>query len=147
MRLFSRFLVLLFLAVPFVMAAEKPDAAHQISPEDFARQLKFAQRPPLIFNIGPRSLYDQAHIRGAEYIGAGSTDEGRAKLSDRVKTLPKDIEIVLYCGCCPWDHCPNVGPAFAILSQLGFTKVKVMYVAHNIGTDWVDKGYPTEKGK
>jgi hypothetical protein len=30
---------------------------------------------------------------------------------------------------------------------MGFTKVKVLYIADNFGTDWVDKGYPSVKGQ
>jgi hypothetical protein len=30
---------------------------------------------------------------------------------------------------------------------MGFTNVKVLYIAHNIGDDWVNKGYPVERGK
>jgi rhodanese-related sulfurtransferase len=101
----------------------------------------------VILNVGPRTLYDQAHIRGAEYMGTGSSEEGRAKLAERVKALPKDSAIVLYCGCCPWEHCPNVDPALGMLEKMGFRNVKVLYIAHNIGTDWVDKGYPVERGK
>jgi hypothetical protein len=25
---------------------------------------------------------------------------------------------------------------------MGFTQVKVLHIAENFGTDWVDKGYP-----
>ena len=48
--------------------------------------------------------------------------------------LPKASFIVLYCGCCPWNHCPNVGPAFKQLRDLGFTNVKVLYMADNLET-------------
>jgi hypothetical protein len=34
-----------------------------------------------------------------------------------------------------------------MLEKMGYNKVKVLYIAHNIGTDWVDKGYPVERGK
>jgi thiosulfate/3-mercaptopyruvate sulfurtransferase len=54
---------------------------------------------------------------------------------------------VLYCGCCPWSHCPNVHTAYQELQALGFTSVKVLYIADDFGTDWVDKGYPTAKGE
>ena len=30
---------------------------------------------------------------------------------------------------------------------MGFTNVKVLYIADNFGTDWVYKGYPTIKGQ
>jgi rhodanese-related sulfurtransferase len=148
MKVLFRFIALVLLAVPLVMAADRPDAAHQIAPEDLAHQLQSGDaKTLLIFNVGPRTLYDQAHLPGAEYMGAASSDEGLDKLRDRVKALAKKTPIILYCGCCPWDHCPNVGPAFTELQQMGFTNVKVMYVVHNIGADWVDKGYPVERRK
>jgi thiosulfate/3-mercaptopyruvate sulfurtransferase len=121
------------------------DAAHQVTAEQLAKQLQ-ASKAPLVLNVGPHTLYQQAHIKGSEYIGAGSSEEGLAKLRERVKALPHSAAIVLYCGCCPWDHCPNVRPAFTELQKMGFSNVKVLYIANNIGADWVDKGYPTEKG-
>ena len=142
----KRMLWLLVLMVPICALAASLDAKYQVTPEDLLKQMQTG-KAPLILNVGPQRLYEQAHIKGAEYIGAGSSADGIAKLKDRVKSLPKDAAIVLYCGCCPWDHCPNVDPALAALQQLGFKNVKVMYVAHNIGADWVDKGYPVEKGK
>ena len=89
----------------------------------------------------------QAHIPGSEYLGAASTPQGLASLHDRVKPLSPKTFIVLYCGCCPWNHCPNVAPAYAELQKLGFSNVKVLYIANNIGMDWVDKGYPVVKGQ
>jgi len=92
-------------------------------------------------------LFQQAHIPGAEYVGAGNTAEGIQHLRERVKNLSKESAIVLYCGCCPWSHCPNVNPAYDALKQLGFTNVKVLYIANNFGADWVDKGYPVAQGE
>jgi hypothetical protein len=54
---------------------------------------------------------------------------------------------VLYCGCCPWGRCPNVGPAYKYLYDQGFTNVKVLYMANNFGDDWVAKGYKVEHGQ
>jgi hypothetical protein len=119
-----------------------------INPEDLAKTLQAKTgTKPLIFNVGPYLLYVQAHIVGSEYLGAASTPQGLASLRDRVRSLPPKAAIVLYCGCCPWNHCPNVAPAYAELQKLGFSNVKVLYIADNIGADWVDKGYPTTKGK
>jgi thiosulfate/3-mercaptopyruvate sulfurtransferase len=102
---------------------------------------------PLILNVGPYLLFSQAHIPGAEYMGAGSTPQGLATLGERVKTLSHKALIILYCGCCPWDHCPNVAPAYDKLSTMGFSNVKVLYIADNFGADWVYKGYPTLRGQ
>ena len=125
-----------------------PGSAQLINPEDL---LKILQSPkgdkPLILNVGPHLLYMQAHIPSSEYIGAGSDSQGIESLRRRVKTLRHNTFIVLYCGCCPWSHCPNVRPAYNELHKAGFTNVKVLYIADNFGTDWVYKGYPTIKGQ
>jgi thiosulfate/3-mercaptopyruvate sulfurtransferase len=121
--------------------------AQLITPEQLNQLLKTAKQKPLILNVGPRSMYTQAHIVGAEYMGAGSSDEGQQKIRDRVKSLPKNSAIVIYCGCCPWGHCPNMHPAFQVLHSLGFTNVKAVYITNDFGTDWVDKGYPVAKGE
>jgi thiosulfate/3-mercaptopyruvate sulfurtransferase len=125
-----------------------PGSAQVINPEDL---LKILQSPkgakPLILNVGPHLLYMQAHIPGSEYMGAGSDPQGIESLRRRPKALPRKTFIILYCGCCPWSHCPNVQPAYNELHKGGFTNVKVLYIADNFGSDWVDKGYPTIKGQ
>ena len=144
MKLALRVAMMFVCLVSLAFAADPLDTAHKILPEELAKQVN-AGKAPLILNIGPRRLFDQAHIKGAEFIGPTSKPDGIAKLDERVKTLPKNTAIVLYCGCCPWANCPNATPGLAELVKLGFTKVKVLYIANNIGADWVDKGYPTEK--
>jgi len=121
--------------------------SHLITPEQLSQTLQTAKQKPLILNVGPRSMYTQAHVPGAEYMGAGSSDAGQQKLRERVKSLPKNSAIVIYCGCCPWGHCPNMHPAYQLLNSLGFTNVKAVYIASDFGTDWVDKGFPVAKGE
>src|SRR5579875_3446050 len=125
-----------------------PGSQQLINPDQL---LKLIQSPkgeqPLVLSVGPMVLYMQAHIPGAEYIGPGSEPEGLQRLRARVKPLPRNKFIVLYCGCCPWNHCPNVRPAYHELQKMGFTNVKVLYIADNFGADWVYKGYPTIKGQ
>lgn len=125
-----------------------PGSPQLINPDEL---LKLIQSPkgekPLVLSVGPMVLYMQAHIPGAEYIGPGAEPEGRQRLRQRVKSLPHNKLIVLYCGCCPWNHCPNVRPAYQELHTMGFTNVKVLYIANNLGEDWVYKGYPTIKGQ
>ena len=125
-----------------------PGSAQLISPEDLVKILQSPKGDkPLVLNVGPHLLYMQAHIPGAEYIGAGSDSQGIESLRRRVKPLAHKTFIVLYCGCCPWSHCPNVQPAYNELHKEGFTNVKVLYIANNLGADWVYKGYPTIKGQ
>jgi rhodanese-related sulfurtransferase len=102
---------------------------------------------PLVLQVGSHVLFAQAHIPGSEYIGPGSQPEGLQQLQKRVATLPKKRSIVLYCGCCPWNHCPNVGPAYKLLHDMGFTNVKVLFLATNFGADWVGNGYRIEQGR
>jgi len=139
--LFLSFLI--FSAFAFAQTATEPAL---IQPQELASILQAGKAKPLILNIGPRMLYNQAHIPGAEYIGAGSDPQGREALRTRVKSVSKKQAIVLYCGCCPWSHCPNVHPAYKELFELGYTNVKVLFIANNFGADWVDRGYPTERG-
>ncbi|HEX8892692.1 MAG TPA: rhodanese-like domain-containing protein [Terriglobales bacterium] len=117
-----------------------------ITPEELSKTLRSGKQKPLVLQVGPHTVYAQAHIPGAEYIGATSGDEGKQKLRDRVKALPKNSAVVLYCGCCPWGRCPNIHLAYQLLHSLGFTNVKVLYIADNFGADWVSKGYPVAKG-
>jgi rhodanese-related sulfurtransferase len=129
-----------------VKPAASVPAASLIQPADLASLLKnTSSMKPLILQVGFRKLYDQAHVPGSEYAGPANTPAGLQILRDRVAHLPKDASIVIYCGCCPWSRCPNIAAAYDTLQALGFTRVKVMYVADNFGTDWVDKGYPTAK--
>jgi thiosulfate/3-mercaptopyruvate sulfurtransferase len=124
------------------------DGLDIIHPEELVKMLQLPRTgQPLILNIGPRMLYAQAHIPGSEYIGPGSSTEGIELLRKRVKSLPRNSPIVLYCGCCPWERCPNVRPAYKELKSMGFTRVKLLYIADNFGDDWVYKGYPVVKGQ
>ncbi len=90
-----------------------PGRAQLINPDELLTLLQSTTgEKPLVLNVGPSLLYMQAHIPGAEYIGAASDKQALDKLRARVKSLPHDKLIVLYCGCCPWSHCPNVRPAY-----------------------------------
>ena len=134
-------------AKPAVAADDVP-AANQIQPDQLVAALKAsgAQKPTILY-VGPKAFYLQAHIPGAENIGPVSRPEGMEKLRARAASLPKDSPVVIYCGCCPWDHCPNIRPAFAELRKAGFTRVRVLYLATSLGADWVDKGFPAAKGE
>jgi len=112
-----------------------------IEPRDLVARLS---SKPAIFHVGPNVLYRSKHIPGAIYAGPGSKSEGLALLKESVSGLPRDREIVIYCGCCPWDRCPNVQPAMALLNEMGFKRVKALHLAQNFKTDWIDHNYPIE---
>ena len=125
----------------------RPGSADLIQPQELLKALQSAAVKPTVLYVGPHFLYAQAHIRTAEFIGPASDPKSLDNLRKRVTALPRKSSIVLYCGCCPWEHCPNIRPAYKELKQAGFTGVKVLYLANSFGTDWVDKGYPFEKGQ
>lgn len=132
-------------------AAPSPSSAYSIpasmllQAEDLSRLLrKPPAEKPLILQVGSRMLFDEAHIPGSEYAGPGMEDAGAQLLRNRVAKLPRKTFIVLYCGCCPWNRCPNVGPAYNLLVGMGFTHVEVLYLPNNLGADWAGKGFPVE---
>jgi rhodanese-related sulfurtransferase len=141
----STLLILLSIA-PLARAADSINV-RTLSIEELVHTLAGKGAKPLLFQVGSHMLYIQAHIPNSEYIGAGNTREGIQRLRQRVSSLPKNADIVLYCGCCPWMHCPNINPAYEMLRQMGFTNVRALYIANNLGADWVDKGYPVARGE
>lgn len=134
-------------AEPQPASASTIPAAQLIQPDELNLLLHANDaEKPLILQVGSRMMFNQAHIPGAEYAGPGSQAEGIAQLRGRVSSLLRTTYIVLYCGCCPWNRCPNVGPAYNLLHQMRFARVKVLYLAQNFGDDWVGKGFPVEGG-
>lgn len=124
-----------------------PGGTELIQPEELSNALQSRRNKPIVLNVGPRFLYAQAHIRDAEFLGPASEPQSVDQLRKRVAALPKNSPLVLYCGCCPWVHCPNIRPAYDELQKMGFTRVRVLYLANSFGADWVDKGYPVERGQ
>ena len=134
-------------SLAFAYQATLIPASRLVNPGELVKILQSARsEKPLVIQVGSHVLYTQAHIEGSEYIGPASSESGLQSLRKRVESLPRNRFIVLYCGCCPWSHCPNIKPADDALHAMGFTNVKVLYIANNFGADWVDKGYPVAKG-
>jgi thiosulfate/3-mercaptopyruvate sulfurtransferase len=111
-------------------------------PEALAKQLAPGAKPPVIISVAFPVLYRNRHIETAIFAGPGRDSEAITALKTAVKDLPKDTEIVIYCGCCPMDHCPNLRPAFRALKELGFNRIHALNIPTNFNTDWVTKGYP-----
>ena len=144
-------LLAFLLVISVCVVAQQPKPAElypeipRISVADLAGALN-GKDAPLVLQVGMARLYRYAHIRGSEYAGPAAEPEGLAALRKRVQSLPKSASIVIYCGCCPWEHCPNIKPAYDELHKMGFTNVKALFLPNNFKSDWEDKGYPTEKG-
>jgi rhodanese-related sulfurtransferase len=130
-------------ALAVALAADFP----QIEPRELAARLTAKGAHPALFHVGFAVLYRSKHIPNSVYTGAASTPEGLTALREAAGKLSRDAEIVVYCGCCPWDHCPNVRPAMELLKQMGFTRVKALYIPTNMAKDWFDPGFPAEAGE
>ena len=119
-------------------------AADLVQPAALAARLKSGSAASmLILQVGFHSLYIQGHIPGSVYAGPAGQPAGLAALRAAVQNHAKDAPVLLYCGCCPWDKCPNIAAAYDELKAMGFTAIQVLYIAHDFGTDWVEKGYPS----
>ena len=126
-------------------SADPWPASALMDPAALARILKSPDgKQPQVICVAFPVLYKTRHIQHASFAGPGSKGEGIEALKKAVAGLDKNSDIVLYCGCCPMDRCPNIRPAFKVLAELGYTKVRVLNVPTNMHDDWSSKGYPTE---
>ena len=109
-----------------------------LDPADLAAVISDPKaRKPLIVCVGPGAL-----ILGSLDMGPAKEKENLEKFKRQLSKLPKDANIVIYCGCCPFEHCPNIRPAFNLLNEMKFTNTHLLNLEHNIKTDWLAKGYP-----
>ena len=139
-------------SVPAVRGQEKQpsdpwSAAQTVQPADLARELGDKKgTPPTIVYVGFRTLFAGGHIPGATFHGSASTEQGLSDLGKWSEGLPRTTNLVIYCGCCPLEKCPNIRPAFTMLDKMGFKKLRVLILPTNFATDWADKGCPIQKG-
>ncbi|MBP8822687.1 MAG: rhodanese-like domain-containing protein [Flavobacteriales bacterium] len=125
--------------------AFSPDQGHDpwtaqqlMPPAELAKQIKEGKAAEFhVFNIGPSGA-----ILGSVEIGEGRDSGNIAKLKTRLSELPKDANVVVYCGCCPFKNCPNVRPAMKLINEMQFTNGKLLDLRENLKVDWIDQGYP-----
>lgn len=127
--------------------ADPWSSSETIQPAALAKILtdKSSSVPTVVF-VGFRSLYVGGHVPDAAYHGTASTEQGLAELKAWAASLPRSTDLVIYCGCCPIDKCPNLRPAYTALSGMGFKKLRVLVLPTSFAVDWADKGYPMQKG-
>ncbi len=94
-------------------------------------------KQPVLYSIG-----FGGGIKNSIIEGPAKDSINLLKWKNELQKLPKDANIVIYCGCCPFEHCPNIRPAFKLLNEMGFTNQKLLNLSHNLKADWIDKGYP-----
>ncbi len=140
-------LLAFFVGLPLLALGAERDPwtrADVIEPATLAKLIAGSKERPLVIQVGFRTLYDQAHIPGTPYCGPASNADGLALLKKCVEKEARTREIVIYCGCCPWQECPNIRPAFRALREMGFQHVRVLDIPDNFGKSWVAKGFPIE---
>jgi thiosulfate/3-mercaptopyruvate sulfurtransferase len=109
-----------------------------LAPADLAKVLNNPKsQQPIIYSIGM-----QAIIKGSIDIGPVMMKENLNTLKQKLDKLPRNAQIVVYCGCCPFSRCPNVRPAMELLKNMQFINYKLLNLPQNVKVDWIDKGYP-----
>ncbi len=98
-----------------------------------------AKDKPLIFNVGPMD-----NIKGAVAVGAATNITFADKMKGNLAMVNKTRSVVVYCGCCSYQSCPNIKPAYDILISQGFKNTKVLELPEGLKPDWVAKDYPME---
>jgi len=154
MSLLRRLVSALILAMLAGVTLGAADNARPWAPSDLIPAAQLNSQLPavkagkiVLIQVGFLMMYKMGHIPGSQYAGAASRPEGLAALKKLVANLPRNQQIVIYCGCCPWNDCPNIRPAFRALKEMGFTNFKVLDIPDRLGTDWTAKGFPIEKGE
>jgi hypothetical protein len=112
-------------------------SAQLIEPSTLAAMLAKPGKHPVIINIGPAGS-----IPEAIEIDAVKEPENMKRFEELIKTLDKNTETIIYCGCCPFKNCPNIRPAFSALVNAGFKKPELLNLKENLKVDWISKGYP-----
>jgi thiosulfate/3-mercaptopyruvate sulfurtransferase len=129
---------------PVLPNAKEPWTADQLlAPDKLAAALNDTKvAPPIIISVSPGPV-----IPGSIDIGPTSEKSNVEKLKKQLKSIPTDSDVVIYCGCCPFDRCPNIRPAFNLLNEMGFRNHKLLNLPNNVKIDWINKGYPVVKLK
>jgi len=138
---------LITLASPaFLQADSDPWTKAQIvQPADLEKELGNSKSAPTVVFVGFKRLYGAGHIKGAQYHGTAGSEEGLKELTTWAAGLPRSTNLVIYCGCCPLERCPNIRPAFKALQGLGFKNLRVLLLPQDFATDWAGKGLPYDK--
>lgn len=140
LKILSLFLLTTISLQSFSQAPENWSKEQLIEPAQLAQRLKNNDTSLLIISVGPGAL-----IPHSAAAGPAQEKENLLQLKNELKEKNKDTEIIIYCGCCPFAHCPNVRPAIDLLQEMKFTNYKLLNLPHNIKADWLDKGYPRVK--
>ena len=132
-------ITIILIGTSFILKQTEPWRPDQLmEPKDLATLINNKSvTEPLIVSVGPSGL-----IKDAVDMGPVHEKENFNKLKEFLSNQKRDRQIVIYCGCCPFEHCPNIRPAFTLLNDLKFTNQKLLNLPHNLKADWINNGYP-----
>jgi hypothetical protein len=111
-----------------------------IEPSYLAQVINSHQNLPVIISVGPGAI-----IPNSIEVGMAKEKANQAALKEKLKLYSRKTKVVIYCGCCPFEKCPNVRPALEVLREMKFTNYYLLDLPHNLKQDWIDKGYPVNK--
>lgn len=140
--------ILLSFATPaFPQADSDPWTKTQtVQAADLAKELGDSKALPTVVFVGFKRLYVSGHIKGAQFHGTAGNEKGLKELTAWAAGMPRTTNLVIYCGCCPMEKCPNIRPAFKALQGLGFKNLRVLLLPQDFAADWAGKGLPYDKG-
>jgi len=136
-KLFAYLITIIIAQKAFTQNPENWTSKQLMEPAELAQLIRSGKDLPIIISVGPG-----ATIPNSIETGMAKEKNNIDSLKNKLGTLSKDTKIVIYCGCCPFEHCPNVRPAIAALKEMKFMNYKLLNLPHNIKADWIDKGYP-----
>jgi thiosulfate/3-mercaptopyruvate sulfurtransferase len=120
------------------------DSSELLAPTTLVAQLKVFEQGRHVICVGPAAAYRRAHVPNAILAGPDSKPKGLALLSEIMKNIPHDADLIVYCGCCPFVRCPNIRPAYRALKDMGYTHIRVLKLNTDLNTNWVGKGFPID---
>jgi thiosulfate/3-mercaptopyruvate sulfurtransferase len=130
-------------STPDSSSAREPWGSDTVNAADLVKELASPNKPAVVC-VAPASMYRNGHIPGAVLRGPMTSPAGSNELTAWAQALPRDANLVVYCGCCPLEHCPNLRPAYKLLKGMGFARLRVLILPENFGSDWASRGYPVE---
>ncbi len=127
-----------------IQKSKEPWTEKQLmDPGDLAKILNDPKsKKPVLLSIG-----FGGGISGSIELPPAKEKQGVETLKKELAKYSKDAFIVIYCGCCPFEPCPNIRPAFNVLNEMKFTNHKLLNLSQNLKKDWIDKGYPVTATK
>ena len=84
-----------------------------MEPATLAHALQTKKDVPVIISVGPDAI-----IPGSIAVGMVYKPENMTKFKHVLSKMDRNAKIVVYCGCCPFEHCPDVRPAVNALKEM-----------------------------